>query len=232
MLEIVPVLDLMNSVAVSGKSGNRDTYTPLQTIYASSANPLEIAKGLKLAGAKEMYIADLDFIERNGKHNVFEVKEVNTILPVIIDIGVDNLKTFEFMLDFAYKIIVATETLESIEELEKIFEKYPKERIIVSVDVKDNKLHTKNMDINLQEFKEVLKRIQPNEIILLDISSVGTGKGYNKALLEEFSDFKDQIILGGGITKDEIDEINELGIKKALVGTALHKGEVKINPFI
>ena len=232
MLEIVPVLDLMNSVAVSGKSGNRETYTPLQTIYASSANPLEIAKGLKLAGAKEMYIADLDFIERNGKHNVFEVKEVNTILPVIIDIGVDNLKTFEFMLDFAYKIIVATETLESIEELEKIFEKYPKERIIVSVDVKDNKLHTKNMDINLQEFKEVLKRIQPNEIILLDISSVGTGKGYNKTLLEEFSDFKDQIILGGGITKDEIDEINELGIKKALVGTALHKGEVKINPFI
>ncbi|MCQ2737535.1 MAG: HisA/HisF family protein [archaeon] len=232
MLEIVPVLDLMNSVAVSGKSGNRETYTPLQTIYASSTNPLEIAKGLKLAGAKEMYIADLDFIERNGKHNVFEVKEVNTILPVIIDIGVDNLKTFEFMLDFAYKIIVATETLESIEELEKIFEKYPKERIIVSVDVKDNKLHTKNMDINLQEFKEVLKRIQPNEIILLDISSVGTGKGYNKALLEEFSDFKDQIILGGGITKDEIDEINELGIKKALVGTALHKGEVKINPFI
>ncbi len=232
MLEIVPVLDLMNSVAVSGKSGNRETYTPLQTIYASSANPLEIAKGLKLAGAKEMYIADLDFIERNGKHNVFEVKEVNTILPVIIDIGVDNLKTFEFMLDFAYKIIVATETLESIEELEKIFEKYPKERIIISVDVKDNKLHTKNMDINLQEFKEVLKRIQPNEIILLDISSVGTGKGYNKTLLEEFSDFKDQIILGGGITKDEIDEINELGIKKALVGTALHKGEVKINPFI
>ena len=32
MLEIIPVLDLMNSVAVSGKSGNRDTYTPLQLI--------------------------------------------------------------------------------------------------------------------------------------------------------------------------------------------------------
>ncbi|MDO5849932.1 MAG: HisA/HisF family protein [Methanobacteriaceae archaeon] len=232
MLEIVPVLDLMNSVAVSGKSGNRETYTPLQTIYASSSNPLEIAKGLKLAGAKEMYIADLDFIERNGKHNIFEVKEVNTVLPVILDVGVDNLKTFEFLLEFAYKIIVATETLESIEELEKIFNKYPKERIIVSVDVKDNKILSKQMDIDFKEFKEVLKRIQPNEIILLDISSVGTGKGYNKALLEEFSEFKDQIILGGGITKDEIDEINELGIKKALVGTALHKGEVKINPFI
>lgn len=231
MLEIVPVLDLMNSVAVSGKSGNRETYTPLQTIYASSANPLEIAKSLKLVNAKEIYIADLDFIERNGKHNIFEVKEVNTILPVILDVGVNNLKTFEFLLEFAYKIIVATETLESIEELEKIFEKYPKERIVVSVDVKDNELYSKNMDIGLEEFKEILAKIDPNEIILLDISSVGTGAGYNKELLDKFADFKDKIIIGGGITKGEIEELNALGIKKALVGTALHKGEIQINQF-
>ena len=231
MLEIIPVLDLMNSVAVSGKSGNRDTYTPLQTIYASSSDPVEIANSLKRANAKEMYIADLDLIERNGNHNIYKIKEVNTILPVIVDVGVDNLETFEFMLDFAYKIIVATETLESIEELEKIFEKYPKERIIVSVDVKNNELYTKHMDLNLDGFKEVLRRIDPNEIILLDISSVGTEAGFNKELLDKFDEFKDKIILGGGITKDEIPLINGLGIKKALVGTALHKGEININNF-
>ncbi len=231
MLEIIPVLDLMNSVAVSGKSGNRKTYTPLQTIYASSSNPLEIAKSLKLANAKELYIADLDFIERNGKHNIFQIKDINTILPVILDVGVDNLKTFEFLLDFAYKIIVASETLESVEELEKIFEKYPKDRIIVSVDIKNNELYTKYMNINLKEFKEVLARINPNEIILLDISSVGTGKGYNKWLLNEFSDFKDKIILGGGITKEELEDLDSLGIKKVLVGTDLHKGNIKINSF-
>ena len=200
-------------------------------LNASSSNPLEIAKSLKLSNAKEIYIADLDFIERNGKHNIFEVKEVNTILPVILDVGVNNLKTFEFLLEFAYKIIVATETLESIEELEKIFEKYPKERIVVSVDVKDNELYSKNMDISLEEFKEVLAKINPNEIILLDISSVGTGAGYNKELLDKFADFKDKIIIGGGITKDEIEELNALGIKKALVGTALHKGEIQIIQF-
>ncbi|WP_297980116.1 HisA/HisF family protein [uncultured Methanobrevibacter sp.] len=231
MLEIIPVIDLMNSVAVSGKSGNRETYTPLQTIYASSSDPVEIASSLKRSNAKEMYIADLDLIERNGNHNIYKIKEVNTILPVILDVGVDNLETFEFMLDFAYKIIVATETLDSIEELEKIFEKYPKERIIVSVDVKNNELLCKNMDMDLEGFKDVLRRIDPNEIILLDISSVGTEAGYNKQLLESFAEFKDKIILGGGITKDELDAISDLGIKKALVGTALHKGEISLNPF-
>ena len=231
MLEIIPVIDLMNSVAVSGKSGNRSEYTPLKTIYASSANPVEIASSLKLAGAKEMYIADLDFIERDGSNNINEINDVNRILPVIADIGVDNLNTFEFALKYAYKIIVATETLESIDELMKIFEKYPKERIIVSVDVKNNELLAKHMDIDLEGFKEVLHEIDPNEIILLDISSVGTEGGFNKELLQIFSDFKDKIILGGGITPDEIDEISNMGIKKALVGTALHKGEIRINEF-
>ncbi|ADC47187.1 hisA/hisF family protein HisAF [Methanobrevibacter ruminantium M1] len=231
MLEIIPVIDLMNSVAVSGKSGNRETYTPLQTIYASSSDPLEIALSLKSAGAKEMYIADLDFIERNGNNNIFKIKEVNSVLPVILDVGVDKLETFEFLLEFAYKIIVATETLESIEELGKIFEKYPKERIIVSVDVKNNELYAKNMDLDLEGFKEVLRRIDPNEIILLDISSVGTEGGFNKPLLESFEEFKDKIILGGGITPDEISQLDALGIRKALVGTALHKGQIRLNPF-
>ena len=144
---------------------------------------------------------------------------------------VDNLNTFEFALKYAYKIIVATETLESIDELRKIFEKYPKERIIVSVDVKNNELLAKHMDIDLEGFKEVLHEIDPNEIILLDISSVGTEGGFNKELLQIFSDFKDKIILGGGITPDEIDEISNMRIKKALVGTALHKGEIRINEF-
>ena len=231
MLEIIPVIDLMNSVAVSGKSGNRETYTPLQTIYASSSDPLEIASSLKRNGAKEMYIADLDLIERNGNHNMYKVKEVNSVLPVILDVGVDNLKTFEFLLEFAYKIIVATETLDSIEELEKIFEKYPKERIIVSVDVKNNELYTKNMDLDLEGFKEILRKIDPNEIILLDISSVGTEGGFNKPLLDSFEEFKDKIILGGGITAPEIEELSNMGINKALVGTALHKGEIELNPF-
>ena len=75
MLEIIPVIDLMNSVAVSGKSGNRSTYTPLQTIYASSSDPMEIATSLKRANAKEMYIADLDLIERNGNQKLQEKRQ-------------------------------------------------------------------------------------------------------------------------------------------------------------
>ena len=227
MIKKIPVIDLKQHQAVSGKSGMRDTYQPLRTVFAPSANPIEIAQGLKLNGADEMYIADLDLIESNG-HNISDVKMVNTILPVIFDGGVRNCESFEFFLDYAYKIIIPTETLESVEEMERIFEKYPKERIVISVDVKNDELLAKNMDLDLLEFKEILKRLDPNEIILLDITGVGTEKGYNKELLDKFEDMKDKLIVAGGLNKQSIGELDALGIKKVLIGTSLHSGEVNL----
>ena len=227
MIKKIPVLDLKDGQAVSGKSGLRDTYQPLQTVFAPSANPIEIAQGLKLNGADELYIADLDLIESNG-HNINDIKMVNTIIPVILDAGVKNAEGFSFFLDYAFKLIVPTETLESLDELYEIFEKYPKERIIISVDVKDNELFCKNLDLTLKEFKEVLVDIGASQIILLDISSVGTINGYNKELLDEFKDLKDCLIIGGGLNKESIDELERLGIKKVLVGTSLHSGEISI----
>ena len=227
MIKKIPVIDLKQHQAVSGKSGMRDTYQPLRTVFAPSSNPVEIAQGLKLNGASEMYIADLDLIESNG-HNINDIKMVNSILPVIFDGGVKNCESFEFFLDYAYKIIIPTETLESIEEMEKIFEKYPKERIVISVDVKNDELLSKHMDLGLLEFKEILERIDPNEIILLDITGVGTEKGYNKRLLDIFEDMKDKLIIAGGLNKESLGELESLGIKKVLIGTSLHSGEVKL----
>ena len=227
MIKKIPVIDLKQHQAVSGKSGMRDTYKPLNTVFAPSANPVEIAQGLKLNGADEMYIADLDLIESQG-HNINDVKMVNTIIPVIFDGGVKNLESFEFFLEYAYKIIVPTETLESVDELRKIFEKYPKERIVVSVDTKNNELLAKNMDMTLSEFKEVLIELGPNDIILLDITGVGTEKGYNEYLLNEFEELKDKLIIAGGLNKDSLGELESLGIKRVLIGTSLHSGEVKL----
>ena len=56
----------------------------------------------------------------------------------------------------------------------KFAKKYPKERIVISVDVKDDELYSKNLDLTLKEFKDILIDIDVSQIILLDISGVGT----------------------------------------------------------
>lgn len=227
MIKKIPVLDLKDGQAVSGKSGLRDTYQPLQTLFAPSSDPIEIAQGLKLNGADELYIADLDLIENKG-HNINEIKMVNTIIPVILDAGVKNAEGFSFFLDYAFKIIIPTETLESIDDLYEICNKYPKERIVISVDVKNNELLSKNLDLSIKEFKDILIDVDPFQIILLDVSGVGINKGYNEELLNEFEDLKDKLIVAGGLNKDSITELEKIGIKKVLLGTSLHSGEVNI----
>lgn len=228
MIEIIPVLDLKDSIAVSGQSGNRNTYSPLQTVFSPSPNPILIANSLKLNGASEIYIADLDLIDKLG-HNIDQIKMINQTNSIMLDCGVKDFNSFKFFLDFAYKIVIGTETLESIDELYKIFEKFPKERIVISVDIKDNKLYSNNLKESLDEFKNILKEINPNEIILLDLSNVGTGKKFNEDLLNDFIEFKDKLILGGGITPDQLIKLEEIGIKKVLLGKTLHSGEVTIH---
>jgi phosphoribosylformimino-5-aminoimidazole carboxamide ribotide isomerase len=142
MMEIIPVLDLMSGIAVSGKSGHRETYQPLKTVYSSYPDPVQIASSLKRQGAHQIYIADLDAIEKKGS-NLELIRKINHILPVMMDWGVKDLKSFEFALEFADKIIVATETLKSLGELSKIFEKFPKDRIVVSVDIKNDQILAK-----------------------------------------------------------------------------------------
>jgi phosphoribosylformimino-5-aminoimidazole carboxamide ribotide isomerase len=227
MLEIIPVLDLMSGIAVSGKSGQRDTYQPLKSVYSSSPNPVEIAHSLKQQGARQIYIADLDALEKKGS-NLEIVKSINHLLPVMLDCGVRDLNSFEFALNFAQKIIIGTETLESLDNLYKIFEKYPSERIVVSVDIKNGELFSNSLDMFLEEFRDNLLDLNPSEIILLDISQVGTEKGFNKKLIDKFSTIKESLILGGGITPEEIPDIDSEGIKKVLIGSALHKGSVRL----
>jgi len=227
MIQIIPVLDLMSGMAVSGKSGHRETYKPLKSVYSSSPDPVEIASALKRNGAQQIYIADLDAIEKKGS-NLELVQKINYILPVMMDWGVKDLLSFDFALEFASKIIVATETLKSLDELQAIFEKFPKDRIVVSVDIKDGKLLAPEMDISLDLFKEKLRDLNPSQIILLDISKVGTHEGFHMSLIDEFADFNDSLILGGGIIPSEIKSLDEKGIKSVLVGSALHKGEIPL----
>ncbi len=225
---IIPVLDLMNGRAVSGKSGQRKSYIPLKTIFHPSSNPFKIAKALKDAGAEKIYVADLDAIE-NKTPNYSIIKKINQKLPVMLDSGVNNVSKVEKALEAAQKVIIATETLKSIGDLQNILESYNKNRFIVSIDIKDNRLFSNYLDMDLESILKKMAEINPSEIILLDISRVGTEKGVNQTLIKKFLKLPSSLIIGGGITTKDIQELKKLGLNDFLVGTALHSGKLSIN---
>jgi phosphoribosylformimino-5-aminoimidazole carboxamide ribotide isomerase len=226
---IIPVMDLKGGIAVSGQSGQRETYGPLKTVYSSSPDPVEIALSLKTQGARGIYLADLDAIEGKGS-NLELVKKINNLLPVMLDGGVRDFQSFKFALGFAEKIIVATETLRSLEDLNEIFSVFSKRRIVVSIDIREGQILSKNLSLTLQMLKSKLEQLKPPEIILLDISGVGTEKGFNRNLLSKFKGWENSLILGGGIIPEDIVPLQKKGINKFLLGSALHSGQI-LNPF-
>ena len=220
---IIPVIDLKNGEAVSGKSGNRDTYIPLKTVFNKSSEPIAIARALKKSGFPRIYIADLDAIEGTSS-NLKIAGEINKIIPVMLVSGIKNSDGVQKILDKVDKVIIATETIENFDDIEIIFSSFPKHNLVLSVDVKDGNVLGKHIQADFKDIIKKIEEINPLEVILLDISRVGTKNGVDHNLLNSFIDLDTDIILGGGITVQDITDLDALGLKYFLVGTALHSG--------
>lgn len=220
---IIPVIDLKDGEAVSGKSGMRKTYKPIKSVFYDSSDPIGIARALKDAGFTGLYVADLDAIDGNGS-NLQVAGEMNHIIPVMLDSGVNTIEGVEKVLDTVEKVIIATETLKSLDDIELIFSSFNKENIVMSVDIKDGKVLGKHIKTDFKDIIKKIEQIKPVEVILLDISRVGTGNGVDRELINSFIGLETELILGGGVTDQDIKELNEMGVQNFLVGTSLHAG--------
>ncbi len=220
---IIPVFDVKNNEFVSGKSGKRNTYTRLSSIYGE--DPVEITTNLKKSGAKCVYVADLDKIENQGD-NFKLISEINKILPVILDNGASTIEDIQFNKNICTYSILATETMKNIEESIRIFKELPFEKLIISIDIKNNELLINNSDIKLDDIISLVNEVKPDYTILLNISQVGTKKGNeNDFIMDIISKTPyTQHIIAGGLTNESIGKYKSNGIDNFLIGTILHEG--------
>ncbi|MBE6485307.1 MAG: HisA/HisF family protein [Methanosphaera stadtmanae] len=222
---IIPVFDIKNNECVSGKSGKRKTYTKLNSVYGE--NPIEITINLKKSGAKYIYIADLDKIENRGNNSEL-ISEINKILPVILDNGASSIEDILFNKKICAYSILATETMKSIEDTIEIFKELPFEKLIVSIDIKNNELLINNSNIKMNEIISLVNEVKPDYTILLNISQVGTRKGNADKFINEIISKTPytQHIIAGGLTNKSIKKYKSEGIDNFLIGSILHEGSL------
>jgi phosphoribosylformimino-5-aminoimidazole carboxamide ribotide isomerase len=215
-MEVIPVIDIMNGIAVSGKSGKREEYTELKTVFADSSNPVEIAKNLPF---ERLYVADLDGIMK-GAPNLEMLEELSKIKRLMVDVGIKNLDDYEGISHLRADIILGSETLRDLDALEAIAGNC--QRLIFSIDIKDGEVMSPFLpgDPTLA-FRLLTEKIK--KVIVLNISSVGT-LGTDFSILEKFRVQDVKVYYGGGIKKEDIEKLKKIGISGVLVGTALHKG--------
>jgi phosphoribosylformimino-5-aminoimidazole carboxamide ribotide isomerase len=221
MVEIIPVLDIRGGVAVSGRSGNRETYRPLQTVFSEGSDPIEIAENLPFS---RLYVADLDGIV-DQKPDLSVLKTLSEIKSVMTDLGVRESEDLQVFRELKCDIILGTETIKWVNVIIDALKQFGR-RVIVSIDIKDGFILSSFLPKNPYDAYHGLTDLGVKRIILLDISAVGTGKS-------DFSFIKDlnktgEILLGGGITQKDISAMEKLDVEGVLVGTALHNGELEV----
>src|SRR5665648_511960 len=107
--------------------------------------------------------------------------------------------------------------------------------VSVSIDIFKGSILAKdsNTPCNVLELVRVLNECNILDIIVLDMDRVGTSTGFDSNLLCEIVDeSKHPVLLGGGISDEgDLDVLEGIGIKGALVATAIHNGKVAPNRY-
>jgi phosphoribosylformimino-5-aminoimidazole carboxamide ribotide isomerase len=230
-LRIIPVIDILDSVAVHAVRGMRENYQPLKSMLCASVDPVDVATSLKAFGFSELYVADLDAI-RGGPLNSSLLKRIvnEAELKLMVDAGVSNLERGREVLDCgASKVIIGTETLPNISFVAQAIEALGFERVLVSLDLMGDKVLS---GFNLGKFAEPmtflheLETLGVSQIIVLDLSKVGSREGTSLVFLEKvLRHIKINVLVGGGVRDiTDLIELKNLGVSAVLVATALHSG--------
>jgi phosphoribosylformimino-5-aminoimidazole carboxamide ribotide isomerase len=235
-MKVIPVIDVLNGVAVHGIRGERERYQPLKSVLCRSADPLDIALTFESLGFTGLYLADLDAIlGKSADFDIYRQIMTETGLGLMVDAGIADLgRAEEVLATGVSKIVVGSETLESLDFLGQAVKAFGEDRVVVSVDLKEGKVLSASeavASMDAVSFAQELRKIGVNQIILLDLTRVGTEQGINRALLRSVLEKTGvEVLVGGGIMSlQELEELRNLGVYGALVATILHNGKLKID---
>jgi phosphoribosylformimino-5-aminoimidazole carboxamide ribotide isomerase len=235
-MKIIPVIDILNGVAVHGVRGEREQYQRLRSILCKSADPLDFALTFESLGFRNLYLADLDAIlGKSTNFNVYKQIINQTNLHLMVDAGISGIPKASLVLATnVSRIVIGSETLASLDFLNKAVKVFGEDKITVSIDLKEGKVMSVSEAISLLDvfsFAQELKKICIDQVIVLDLDRVGTEQGINLELLSNVrKNTEFEVIIGGGIRGlRELEELRALGVSGALVATILHNGKLQVD---
>lgn len=222
MLQIIPVIDIKAGQVVLARQGKRYCYRLLSTPLCQSSQIDDVINAyLNVSCFTRIYIADLDALMNTGNNHSL-INELFCRYPEInfmIDSGsMQPLYTPPQAKQFT--AIIATE---AIVEKELIELKQQTDNFILSLDFS-------SQDAPMGDsWLYYSPALWPKQLILMTLSLVGTNSGPDLNKLAHYRQAYPQheFIAAGGIRgiKDLL-QLKTIGIKTALVASALHHGKL------
>ena len=217
-MKIIPVIDLKDGVVVHAQQGIREQYQPICTQLCQSPDLYQVIEAfLGIYNFDTIYLADLNAITQQGGNERL-ITEVLDFFPHIlfwIDCGYQRVKKYPGN----YLPVLGSECYgdETVLEL-KAFNNH----FILSLDYSLSKeLGAKSLFSNPD--------LWPDKIIIMTLNRVGSDQGPDLDKLKRFCrhyPLKHFIAAGGIRNTDDLLALKQVGIKQALIASALHSGAI------
>ena len=226
-MELIPAIDILNNIVVKPIAGERKKYKAIQSPIVNSSKLDHIVESLlNEYDFKKIYIADLNAIA-GVKNNFTIIESIIAKYPYIdfwVDFGIRTFLDFKQSRNLACTLIIGSETLKSVLELKKIIKKMKRERIVLSLDFKNNSFLGPSSLI-------YEKQLWTKKIILMSLDNIGSNKGPNLNNYDQINcGLKNELYLAGGVRNNkDIFLLKKKGIKGVILSSAIHKRKIVYN---
>ena len=227
---IMPAVDIKNGKCVQLVQGQPGSE------MVEIENPENVALHWENEGAKNIHVIDLDGTI-DGKTSLPVIKRILKEISVPIQLG-GGIRSVEYAKELLNldieRLIIGTMGIENPKTIEELSEEYGSERIMISLDSKDNKVVIKGwqekIDKSPVELSNEFKEYGAGSILFTNVDVEGLlGGFYTDPVIKLKNSVDLPIVYSGGITTiEDIKKLNESGVEGVVIGSALYKDKIDL----
>ena len=231
-MRIIPAIDIIDGKCVRLTQGD---YAQ-KKVY--NEDPLDVAKSFEAAGLRYLHLVDLDGAKAGKVINWRVIETITSQTGLAVDFG-GGIKTdheIARLFDTGVKQVnLGSIAVKSPEIVSGWIERYGAEKIVLSADVKGEKIAiggwTENSTIDIHDLIRDYIKKGIIYITCTDISTDGMLQGPNVALyaklLKAFPSIK--LIASGGVSGiEDLNELKKLKVDGVIVGKAIYEGRIDL----
>lgn len=227
---IMPAVDIRNGKCVQlvqGKPGSEQVVID---------NPEKVALSWQEQGAKTVHIIDLDGTI-DGKTSLPTIKKIvkELSVPVQLGGGIRSLEYAKELLDLDIdRVIIGTMGIKHPEVIHELSEEYGSDRIMISLDSKDNQVVIKGwqekIDKTPTEISNDFKEHGAGSILFTNVDVEGLLGGFYTDPVVKLKESVDlPIVYSGGISNiEDVKKLNKTGVEGIVIGSALYKNKIDL----
>jgi phosphoribosylformimino-5-aminoimidazole carboxamide ribotide isomerase len=232
-MQIIPAIDIIDGKCVRLTQGDYDQ----KKVY--NENPLEVAKQFEDAGFARLHLVDLDGAKAGAVKNwkVLEAIAYNTNLIIDFGGGIKKEEDVQIVLNSGAALATIGSLAVKNEQLfVRWLQQFGPDKFLLGADVKDERIAVggwlETTDIWVYDFMEKYIRHGVRQIFCTDVSKDGKLEGPSVDLYKNIIAKFPQLffIASGGVgSMNDLEELQAIGCKGAIVGKAIYENRIDIN---